>query len=54
MPWSPAIKFLFKCDVCEMIISAEFEEPKDLEDIRSDKLILDCPCSEGKCRLLRD
>ncbi len=46
-------KFLFKCEECEMILSVEFETEEDLEKIREDKMILECPCS-GHCLILRD
>lgn len=46
-------KFLFRCDDCSLIMSVEFEEPEDLENIQKNLIILECPC-EGKCRVLRD
>ena len=45
--------FLFKCEDCEMILSLDLEEDKDLERVRNDKMILECPCG-GKCFVLRD
>ena len=47
------VKFLFKCDTCEMIVAIEFEEPEDLEKVRDDKVQLECPCG-GMCLILRD
>ena len=47
------IKSLFKCDICEMILSIEFEEPKDIEEYKEDKILLECPCG-GICLPLRD
>lgn len=47
------ITFLFRCVECKLILSAEFEEPEDLEDVRNDKLYLECLCGD-KCWLLRD
>ena len=47
------IKCLFKCDICEMILSVDFEETKDIEDFREDKVLLECPCG-GVCLPLRD
>ena len=43
-------KFLFRCEVCKMIVSAEFEE-EDSEDVREDKVILECPCGGQSCYL---
>lgn len=47
------IRFTFKCGDCQMIISSEFDDEEDIEDVRNDKLYLECPCG-GKCYLLRD
>jgi hypothetical protein len=47
------VKCLFKCDKCETILVLEFEEGKDLEDVREDKVLLECMCS-GICMPLRD
>lgn len=49
-------KFLFKCEDCEMIISAEFDEEKDkdaVEEIMSNIMELECKCG-GKSLVLRD
>lgn len=46
-------KFLFKCDECSTILSVEFEEEEDLENIQEDKIVLECPCG-GHSRVLRD
>lgn len=46
-------KFLFKCEECEMIISAEFDDPEDLEDLQEDKIQLECPCG-AHCKVLRN
>jgi hypothetical protein len=45
--------FLFKCDECAMIISANFEEEVDIKMIHDDDMELECPCG-GYCRVLRD
>lgn len=45
-------KFLFRCETCKMIVAAEFEE-EDAEDVREDKVILECPCG-GQSNYLRD
>ncbi len=47
------IRFTFRCNDCKMIISSEFDDEDDIEDVRDDKLYLECPCG-GKCGLLRD
>jgi hypothetical protein len=47
------IRFTFRCKDCKMIISSEFDDEDDIEDVRDDKLYLECPCG-GKCSLLRD
>jgi hypothetical protein len=46
-------KFLFKCDSCSMILTMEFEEAKELADLKEDKILLECPCG-GMCFVLRD
>lgn len=46
-------KFLFKCDTCEIILSVEFEEEEDLQNVTEDKVVLECPCG-GQCKVLRD
>jgi len=46
-------KFLFKCDVCEMIVSVEFDTKEECKKVTQDKMILECPCG-GLCKLLRD
>jgi hypothetical protein len=47
------VKCLFKCDTCDTILSTEFEDPKELENLREDKILLECPCG-GICCPLRD
>lgn len=47
------IKPLFKCDTCSIILLLEFDEKKDIEDFREDKILLECPCG-GVCLPLRD
>ena len=47
-------KFLFRCDHCEMILSVEFQDEEDLQNIQEDKMVLECPCEEGHCFVLRD
>jgi hypothetical protein len=46
-------KFLFRCEDCKMILSADFEEEEDLEKVQQDKMFLECPCG-GHCKVLRD
>ncbi len=43
-------KFLFRCESCKMIVAAEFEE-EDAEDVREDKVTLECPCGGQSCYL---
>ena len=50
---APIRKFLFRCDVCLMILSVDFEDEEDLESVQDDKIELECPCG-GKCKVLRD
>lgn len=45
-------KFLFRCDACKQIVIAEFEE-EDMEDVREDKVELECSCG-GQSHYLRD
>lgn len=47
------VKSLFKCDICEMILSVEFDNDKEISDLREDKILLECPCG-GICCPLRD
>lgn len=51
--FSKSRKFLFKCEDCELIVTAEFEDPEDLEKIQKDQIVLECTC-KGYCKLLRD
>lgn len=37
-------QYIFKCDQCGTIIHLDFEDPKDIEDVDEDKVLLDCPC----------
>ena len=46
-------KYLFKCDTCDSILAVDFDDPKDLEELKEDKILLECPCG-GICLLLRD
>lgn len=46
--------FLFRCDDCQMVLSVDFEDKEDIEDIQNDKIELECPCHYGKCKVLRD
>ena len=46
-------KYLFRCDKCNMILSTEFEDEKDVDDVKEDKILLECPCG-GMCFVLRD
>lgn len=51
--FSEAIKFLFKCHACKLIVSVELEEDEDILKVREDETVLECPCG-GKCYPLRD
>lgn len=53
MFFSTKIKALFKCDSCETILVTELEDPKDIKDLKEDKMLLKCPCG-GICLPLRD
>lgn len=46
-------KFLFKCDICDLILSIELEESAEIEKANNNKVVLDCPCG-GICKILRD
>lgn len=46
-------KFLFKCDECEMIVTVEFDEQDDLDQVQENKMVLECPC-KGHCKVLRN
>lgn len=46
-------KFLFKCEDCAMILSADFDDEEDLEKIQEDSIELECPCG-GRCRILHN
>jgi hypothetical protein len=37
-----------------MIISADFENQKDISDVEEDVIMLECPSCDGHCILLRD
>lgn len=47
------IKFLFKCEECELILQLDFEEQEDLEKVNDDKVIIECPCG-GISKILRN
>jgi len=47
------IKFLFKCNDCNLIVSIDLEEEEDIQKVREDETVLECPCG-GKCFPLRD
>jgi len=46
-------KFLFRCEDCQMIISVNFDDPEDLENLQEDKIQLECPCG-AHCFVLRN
>lgn len=46
-------KFTFRCEDCSLILSAEFEQEKDIQDIHDNLLWLECPCG-ARCMPLRD
>jgi len=46
-------KFLFKCEDCEMIVSASFSTEEDFIKIAENLLDLTCQC-EGIMKVLRD
>lgn len=46
-------KFTFRCETCQALLTSEFEDERDIDDIREDKLWLECPC-DGKAYVLRD
>lgn len=46
-------KFLFKCDSCKTIMELEITESKDIDNLKEDKLLLECQCG-GICFPLRN
>lgn len=46
-------KFTFRCELCKILLTSEFEDERDIDDIKENKLWLECPCS-GRALLLRD
>lgn len=46
-------KFLFKCEECKIILSAEFDDEDDIKKVQENKVDLECPCG-GYCKVLRD
>lgn len=46
-------KFTFRCEICKTILSSEFDDERDIEDIKNNQLWLECPC-EGRAYLLTD
>lgn len=44
-------RFSFRCHECKTIFSSEFEDEKEIEDIREGELYFECPCG-GKSKLL--
>jgi hypothetical protein len=51
--FSDKIKFLFKCNECNLIISVEMEDDADIESARENETDLECNCG-GACKPLRD
>lgn len=49
----PIRKFLFKCDYCEMIVSIELTDQKDIDDVNDDLFKFKCDCG-GSSAPLRD
>ena len=49
----PKQEFLFRCEECEMILSVTFELEEDLQKVKDNKMILQCPCG-SECKVLRD
>lgn len=41
-------RFHFQCKrkTCQAVFSAEFDDPKDIQDIRDEELYLECECGE--------
>jgi len=37
-----------------MIVSVEFEDSEEIDKVKEDKLVLECPCGQGRCKVLRD
>jgi len=50
---SKKIKFLYRCNDCEMIISVDFDEQEDIEGAENGTLKLECACG-GHCIVLRN
>jgi hypothetical protein len=46
-------KFLFKCEKCGLILSAEFENNDDIKKIQENKMDFECHCG-GICKVLFD
>ena len=46
-------KFIFSCEDCGTILSAEFEEKEEIDKVNNNKVALECPCG-GFCTILRD
>lgn len=44
-------QFTFRCNECKIIITSEFEDEKDIEDIKEGLLYFECPCG-GISKLL--
>ena len=45
--------FLFRCDECALIVSVDYDDEDEIEEVRNDMIILSCPCG-GKCKALRN
>lgn len=46
-------EFLFRCDLCEMIVAVKFEELEEIEEVQENKVVLECSCG-GRGIILRD
>ena len=47
------LKFLFRCEDCQMIVSIDLENEDDIENAQDDQMVLDCPCG-SKSYVLRN
>jgi hypothetical protein len=47
------VKFLFKCQGCQMILSVDLETEEDLKQVRDGEMILECAC-KSLLTVLRD
>ena len=46
-------KFLFRCEDCDTVLEAKFEEQKDIDGVNENEINIECPC-KGIAKVIRN